>query len=339
MMTQFTDAYIRRRQKRMASVAMRCKGTGSRWIIKKHVVTRNINHLLTHRLVHKGGYADFRRHLPSSLVIWWLAFIRDQNCLCVVCCTPGIESTWIKIFITVTPREHQPVPCQIIKKHQNFALLVRCLEEPLFTNGFPHKGSIIRKTFPWCDVSCRVLFNTLRPRQNGRYFPDDIFKCIFFNENVWIPIQISLTFVPKGPINNIPALVRIMAWRRPGNNPLFGPMVARLPTHICVTRPQWVNPMFISVFPCDVSDWLWTDWEPMSRVHVEMGSVMSSYYHRHNGCRCSDVGYTPSHQQSLSDSNISSVFGTQCIYVQVYRKNVQQKQISWCQALSNRHAN
>ena len=61
------------------------------------------------------GYADFRRHLPSSLVIRWLAFIRDQNCLCVVCCTPGIESTWIKISITVTPHEHQPVPCQLIK--------------------------------------------------------------------------------------------------------------------------------------------------------------------------------------------------------------------------------
>ena len=25
--------------------------------------------------------------------------------------------------------------------------------------------------------------NTLRPRQNGRHFPDDIFKCIFLNEN------------------------------------------------------------------------------------------------------------------------------------------------------------
>ena len=43
--------------------------------------------------------------------------------------------------------------------------------------------------------------------------------CIFFNENVWIPIQISLKFVPKGPINNIPALVRIMALRRPGDKP------------------------------------------------------------------------------------------------------------------------
>ena len=38
---------------------------------------------------------------------------------------------------------------------------------------------------------------------------DNIFKCIFLNENVWISINISLKFVPKGPINNIPALVQI----------------------------------------------------------------------------------------------------------------------------------
>ena len=49
-------------------------------------------------------------------------------------------------------------------------------------------------------------FDTLRPRQNGRYFADDIFKCIFLNENVWILIKIALKFVPKGSINNIAAL-------------------------------------------------------------------------------------------------------------------------------------
>ena len=52
-----------------------------------------------------------------------------------------------------------------------------------------------------------VPFNTLRPRQNGRHFADDILKRIFFNENVWISINISLSFVPKGPIDNIPSLV------------------------------------------------------------------------------------------------------------------------------------
>ena len=82
---------------------------------------------------------------------------------------------------------------------------------------------------------------TLRPRQNGRHFPDDIFKWIFLNENVWILIKISLKFIPKGPINNIPALVQTMAWRRSGDKPLSQPMMVNLPTHICVTQPQWVN--------------------------------------------------------------------------------------------------
>ena len=49
--------------------------------------------------------------------------------------------------------------------------------------------------------------NTLMPRQDGGHFPDDIFKCIFLNANVLISIKISLKFIPKGQINNIPALV------------------------------------------------------------------------------------------------------------------------------------
>ena len=40
---------------------------------------------------------------------------------------------------------------------------------------------------------------------------------------------------------NIPALVQIMAWRRPGDKPLSEPMMVSLLTHICVTRPQWVK--------------------------------------------------------------------------------------------------
>ena len=56
-------------------------------------------------------------------------------------------------------------------------------------------------------------FNTLRQRQNGCHLPDDIFKCIFLNENSWISIMISLKFVPKVPIKNILALVLKVAWR------------------------------------------------------------------------------------------------------------------------------
>ena len=56
---------------------------------------------------------------------------------------------------------------------------------------------------------------------------DDTFKCIFVIENVWISIKISLKFVPNGPINNIPPLVQLIAWRRPGDKPLSEPMLTR----------------------------------------------------------------------------------------------------------------
>ena len=71
------------------------------------------------------------------------------------------------------------------------------------------------------------------------------YKCIFLNENAWISLKISLEFVPKVPINNIPALVQIMAWHRPGDKPLFKPMMVSLLMHICVIRPQWVNPILL----------------------------------------------------------------------------------------------
>ena len=90
-------------------------------------------------------------------------------------------------------------------------------------------------------LNIRNAFNILRPRQDGRYLADDVLKCIFLNENVWISLKIPLKFVPKGPINNILALVQIMAWRRPGYKPLTEPMLVFVATHICVTRPQWVK--------------------------------------------------------------------------------------------------
>ena len=96
-------------------------------------------------------------------------------------------------------------------------------------------ASITHNTMRECCI------NSLRPRPNRRHFADDIFKCIFLNENAWISLKISLKFVPKVRINNIPALVQMMAWRRPGDKPLSEPMVVSLLTHICVARPQWVK--------------------------------------------------------------------------------------------------
>ena len=62
--------------------------------------------------------------------------------------------------------------------------------------------------------------NTLRPWQNGCRFIDNIFKCLFLNEN-----EISMKISLKGLINNIQALVQIKAWRRPGNKPLSEAMM------------------------------------------------------------------------------------------------------------------
>ena len=84
--------------------------------------------------------------------------------------------------------------------------------------------------------------NPLRPSPNRRLLTDDIFKCIFLNGNVWISIKKKSTEVfPKGPINNIPGLVQIMAWRQPGDKTFSEPMLVILLTHRCATRPQWVT--------------------------------------------------------------------------------------------------
>ena len=74
-------------------------------------------------------------------------------------------------------------------------------------------------------LSVPQYVNTLGPRQYGRHFPGDVSKCIFENEKFRIAIQISVKFISKGPIDNIPASVYIMTWRRPGDMPLSEPML------------------------------------------------------------------------------------------------------------------
>ena len=54
------------------------------------------------------------------------------------------------------------------------------------------------------------MFKTLSPRQNSNHFPDDIVKCNFLNENVWISIESALKFVRKISMDNNRALVQVM---------------------------------------------------------------------------------------------------------------------------------
>ena len=66
----------------------------------------------------------------------------------------------------------------------------------------------------------------MRPRQNGRHFPDVIFIWIFLKENVRISMKIFLKFVPRGSIYNIPAMVQVMACRLLSTKPLPEQMLA-----------------------------------------------------------------------------------------------------------------
>ena len=77
--------------------------------------------------------------------------------------------------------------------------------------------------------------NTLRPRQNGHHFPDNIFKCTFLKENVWISIKIPLRLVPKGPINNI----QIMTWCQSGDKPLK-PINDKYMS-LCLNEVKWIS--------------------------------------------------------------------------------------------------
>ena len=75
---------------------------------------------------------------------------------------------------------------------------------------------------------------------------DDIFKCIFLNENDRIPIQIPLQFVPGTWFDNTPALVQVIAWRRTGDKPLPEPMMTWFIDAYMRHKGEWVN---VSVSP------------------------------------------------------------------------------------------
>ena len=101
-------------------------------------------------------------------------------------------------------------------------------------------------------VHCQAIIgNSLTPVQNGSHFTDDTFSCIFVNEKSYIFIKISLKIVPKGQIDNNPALVHIMAWRRIGDKPLSESMLTRFTD---AYRGRWVNSLAPGRFKCNFKE-------------------------------------------------------------------------------------
>ena len=108
------------------------------------------------------------------------------------------------------------------------------------------------------------------PRLNGH----NTFICIFVNEKFCILVKISLKFVPTGPIDDNPALVQIMAWRRIGNKPLSEPMLTRFTdTDICGIRGRWVN-----INPCLNTFWPIVNWNPRDKINWNLNQNTNIFF-------------------------------------------------------------
>ena len=144
---------------------------------------------------------SLHRQCISSMVLTWVS-----------CNSFQFQQQKGKHVTMLCPANTQRNKHVIITSKQRFDVIITCLLR-LCLQGGRHIVATWMKCLPfWNNISSCILsssdvisaasHNTSRPRQNGHQFPDDIFKCISLNENVSISIKI-----PKGPINNIPALV------------------------------------------------------------------------------------------------------------------------------------
>ena len=93
-----------------------------------------------------------------------------------------------------------------------------------------------------------LLGYTLKPRQDGRHFSDDIVKSIFLYGNYCILIPFPKWCIPKGPIEYKLTFVELMAWRRTCDKLLSEKWWHSFLTHIRVTWPQWVNTLHADLF-------------------------------------------------------------------------------------------
>ena len=80
----------------------------------------------------------------------------------------------------------------VIKKHNNVEIT---------------SNSGVKMLVFWIMYEHLSFFNSSPPGKKWPSFHRQYFKCNFVNEKFYILIEISLKFVPKGPIDNNPALV------------------------------------------------------------------------------------------------------------------------------------
>ena len=120
-----------------------------------------------------------------------------------------------------------------------------------------------------------IKFRPLRPKQNVRHFPDDILKWIFMNENVWIFIYNFIGVCSQVPNQQYSSLFR------PGDRQFSKQMMARSPTNICVTQPQWGKAG--KVYPTG-----FFEYKTVS-THVLIIPLLCDWCIQHTNCPCSMV--------------------------------------------------
>ena len=151
-------------------------------------------------------------------------------------CSPfknSIVNSWTHVYEYIIFFSHKPKQDEI-----GFSMASRRNRQTR-PNGFDWvlpdiQPSIFPAVFPINKV------NTLMPRPNGRQFRSQHFQMDFLEWKLINWFKISLKFLTRVWINNIPSFVQIMVWRQLGDKTLSEPMMFSLLNHIC-TRPQWVD--------------------------------------------------------------------------------------------------
>ena len=134
-------------------------------------------------------------------------------------------------------------------------------------------------------------FLTHPPDKMAAILADDIFKCIFQNENDSIPIQISLKFVPVDPINNSPASNKRQAIFWTNADPIHWRIFATLSVAINKTvLAEFTITIYVIMFELLNGDKMYINRNlngvSLSKSKIQSGAVitrpnLSRYYHRH----------------------------------------------------------
>ena len=187
----------------------------------------------------------------------------------------GISFPFLTLAST-TSVSYRIVIFQSVSRYVSSAYSYRCTDTTM--NRFtPNRnvtviGSNVSK---WNYIWKRntLLCNTSRQRENCQHFADNIFKCVSMNENLWVLDKFSLKYIPWGLVDNMAALVQIIAWHQSGDRQLSAVMMVMFCWHIYASlglSDLRVNPLRAKFFRGNINIYL----HFVSFLHIGMAQVV-----------------------------------------------------------------